>query len=199
MALTIRRLKILAFLLAIVLGISRVQASDWQAASQMVNQTSMQMIDLLSTTTSEAELFAGARRILGPMVSFEVIARGVMGKFFRRASGEQKQRFEQALRQTLLRTYIAVLSAYKIEEFTIKPNVMDDNKANRERIWVKALADGSVFDIYYSMRLIDGQWKLTNLVLDGVNLGLVFRTQFASAMSNHKGNMDRVIEQWLSS
>ena len=49
------------------------------------------------------------------------------------------------------------------------------------------------------LHYIDSQWKLTNLIIDGVNLGLVFRTQFASAMSTHNGDMNQVIEKWLSS
>jgi phospholipid transport system substrate-binding protein len=199
MTLITHRLIILTLLLIIVTGSNRILADEWQAASKIVDQASMQMLQLLKTTNSKTELFSGAQSILEPVISFEAIARGVMGKFFRRASTDQRQRFEKVLRQTLLQTYIAVLSAYDIEEFTIKANLVNDNRTNRERVWVKVMADGELFDIYYSMRLIDGQWKLINVVLDGINLGLAFRTQFASAMHSHKNDMDQVIEQWLSS
>ena len=199
MTLTIHRLVICTLLLTTLMGLNRAQADEWEAASRIINQASVQMLELLDSTTNKTELFASAKLILEPVISFETIARGVMGQFFRRASDDQKKRFESVVKQTLLQTYIAVLSTYKIEAFTINPNPVDEDKANHERIWVKVVAGGSVFDIYYSMRLIDSQWKLTNLIIDGVNLGLVFRTQFASAMSTHNGDMNQVIEKWLSS
>jgi len=37
---------------------------------------------------------------------------------------------------------------------------------------------------------------VTNVTLDGINLGLAFRQQFASAMAKNKGNMDDVIAFW---
>jgi phospholipid transport system substrate-binding protein len=199
MTLIIHRLVVCTLLSAALIGLNRAQADEWEAASQIINQASVQMLELLDSTANKTEIFASAQLILEPVISFETISRGVMGKFFRRANDDQKKRFEKVLKQTLLQTYIAVLSTYKIEAFTINPNPVNEDKVNYERVWVKVVAGGSAFDIYYSMRLIDSQWKLTNLIIDGVNLGLVFRTQFASAMNTHNSDMNQVIEKWLSS
>ena len=90
MTLTIHRLVICTLLLATLMGLNRVQADEWETASRVINQASVQMLELLDSTTNKTELFASAKLILEPIISFETIARGVMGKFFRRASDDQK-------------------------------------------------------------------------------------------------------------
>ena len=44
-----------------------------------------------------------------------------------------------------------------------------------------------------------GQWKLINIVINGVNLGLTFRNQFYSLMEKEENNLDVVIERWVTS
>ena len=41
-----------------------------------------------------------------------------------------------------------------------------------------------------------GEWKLINVVLNGVNLGKSFRDQFAQAMKQNDNNIDKVIATW---
>jgi ABC-type transporter MlaC component len=38
--------------------------------------------------------------------------------------------------------------------------------------------------------------RVTNVTLDGINLGLAFRKQFSSGMMQNKGRMDDVIASW---
>ena len=44
-----------------------------------------------------------------------------------------------------------------------------------------------------------GQWKLINIVINGVNLGLTFRNQFYALMKKEGNNLDAVIERWVTS
>ena len=43
----------------------------------------------------------------------------------------------------------------------------------------------------------DNQWKLLNVIINGVNLGNTFRSQFDQAMKK-EANLDRVIDNWAS-
>jgi phospholipid transport system substrate-binding protein len=44
----------------------------------------------------------------------------------------------------------------------------------------------------------DGVWRVRNVIVDGVNLGLTYRNQFASAMQSGdaRGDIDAVIDEW---
>ena len=43
-----------------------------------------------------------------------------------------------------------------------------------------------------------GQWKLINIVINGVNLGLTFRNQFRALAEEFDGDIDKVILNWTS-
>jgi phospholipid transport system substrate-binding protein len=44
--------------------------------------------------------------------------------------------------------------------------------------------------------LTDGQWKLINVKVNGINLGLQFRDKFRQDMAAQKGDIDKVIDGW---
>ncbi len=50
--------------------------------------------------------------------------------------------------------------------------------------------EGKIYPVIYSMRLgDDGSWRMYNIIINGINIGLTYRNQFASAMKapeNHK-------------
>jgi len=41
-------------------------------------------------------------------------------------------------------------------------------------------------------------WRVQNLVIEGINIGLNYKTQFAAAMKDpqHGGDMNKVIDAW---
>ena len=73
-----------------------------------------------------------------------------------------------------------------------------------------AVTDGSVnveqhiygnapqpYVVYYKLKQSrDGEWKLRNVSIEGVNLGRTYQSQFSSAVRRHNGDIDKVIENW---
>jgi phospholipid transport system substrate-binding protein len=194
----------------------QAQANDpeWLAASEVVSDSTQAMIELLKHEREEAirkseitgtpvgldeqALLAQMAIILDPVVDFESIAKGVMAKFYRRASSEQIEAFNISFRTSLLNTYSRAVVAFKINNYEVQPNVSSSSKPGRQKVWVKVYANGAAYNINYAVKLRPQGWKVTNVTLDGINLGLAFRQQFAAAMAQNKGNMDDVIAFWLN-
>jgi phospholipid transport system substrate-binding protein len=42
----------------------------------------------------------------------------------------------------------------------------------------------------------DGTWKMRNVVINGINIGKLFRDQFAQAMQENQNDLDKVINNW---
>ncbi|MFT5117797.1 MAG: phospholipid transport system substrate-binding protein, partial [Kiritimatiellia bacterium] len=56
-----------------------------------------------------------------------------------------------------------------------------------------------VTKVSYSMaKNRQDQWKVINLVLNGINFGQTFRGQFAAAVEKNNGDLDKTIHQWES-
>ena len=56
--------------------------------------------------------------------------------------------------------------------------------------------DGTIYPVQYSLALVDGTWKLRNVVINGINIGLQFRGQFSNYMQQYHNNIDKVIANW---
>jgi phospholipid transport system substrate-binding protein len=189
-----------------------VKADEWKEASQAVEKSTQAMIGLLEEGRQEAarkseiagetvplnelELLLGMEVILGPVVDFRSIAKGVMARFYRQASTQQVEDFHLAFKYSLLNTYSRAVVAFKINNFEIQSNPYNSPKPGRQKVWVKVYSSGAAYDINYAMKKGQQGWKVTNVTLDGINLGLAFRQQFANAMVQNKGNMDDVIALW---
>ena len=42
----------------------------------------------------------------------------------------------------------------------------------------------------------EGAWQMRNLVVENVNLGQVYRSQFESSARRFEGDLDKVIDNW---
>ena len=68
-----------------------------------------------------------------------------------------------------------------------------------KKVFLKIITPTKVYPAIYDMYLNDlGEWKLINIIINGVNLGLTFRNQFYSLMKK-ENDLDKVIGKWIAS
>ncbi len=143
------------------------------------------------------EFYGGLMDTLEPVVDFHWISLNVMGSYREQASDEQRRRFQKVFTRSLVQTYGRGLLTYSDQEITVEP--LDEPLGDRRRVTVtqKILGKDQTYPLYYSMgRNREGDWKVINVIINGVNLGKTFRNQFTQAASNHDGDIDKVIENW---
>ncbi|MEJ2090173.1 MAG: ABC transporter substrate-binding protein, partial [Gammaproteobacteria bacterium] len=81
------------------------------------------------------------------------------------------------------------------------PSDRPPRRPDRASVKQEVRSGGDVYPVVYSMALEDGEWRLRNIIINGINMGLTYRNQFASAVNDPKygGDMDRVIDGWIAS
>ncbi|MDP6968009.1 MAG: ABC transporter substrate-binding protein [Gammaproteobacteria bacterium] len=190
------------WLMVVYLGLQgtslMAHADEWQDASKVVGETTDAMLSVLAVSNQQtvSEISPAIDGVLAPVVDFRTIAKGVMAKYYRRAQPEQFETFVGVFRDSLVQAYTNAVVTFAIDSYRVQKNPGADGRTGREKVWVKVYAGSSVYDIHYTMSAKSGNWKVTNVVLDGVNLGLAFRNQFATAMRSNDNNMDVVIANW---
>ena len=137
---------------------------------------------------------------LQPLVDFKRISRNVMGKYYKDANKEQIEKFNKVFKSTLLNSYSKTLAEFKDERIIVSKETKKSSKGNREKVFLQIFTSTKVYPATYDMYLNDqGKWKLINIVINGVNLGLTFRNQFYSLMKSESNDIDLVIEKWITS
>ena len=155
-------------------------------------------VDLFETNREEYE--NKIKIIFEPMIDFRRVSASVMGKkYYLMATPEQRSNFVNIFKDSLLDTYAETLAQWG--DSTISTNFPDklpqDDVMNIE---VKQTLDTgtSKYPISYKLRKSSEGWKIVNIIINGVNLGLTFRNQFQALAKSHDENIEATLENWVS-
>ena len=135
-----------------------------------------------------------------PYVDFNGFAKGVMGQFYRQSTDKQRADFTETFKKSLIKTYANGLGAYENQKFVVKPFVAgDDPKKAQVDMDIQTNSSTTIPVTYQLVLDTKGQWKVRNVLLNGINLGLTFRNQFASTVEANRGNLDKAIANFVPS
>jgi phospholipid transport system substrate-binding protein len=139
--------------------------------------------------------YGAVEGVIAPVVDFDFIARGVMGNYAKQATAEQRARFTSAFRRDLVATFARGVASFgDLDVKVINPG--SGASGNRVNVLQEVRSNEGLTKVSYTLvRNRAGQWKMINVVLNGVNLGKTFRGQFSQAMQQH-GDIDKVIANW---
>lgn len=134
---------------------------------------------------------------LEPVVDYRYIAASVMGKYFKAASPSQRTEFSKVFHDTLIGTYAKGLVSFDYAKLEVKDSDGDRRYEDQDTVYMDVIdTKGKVYPVAYSMRLRNDEWKVVNVIVNGVNLGLTFRNQFDQAMRDNGRDIDAVIHGW---
>ncbi|MCZ6709997.1 MAG: ABC transporter substrate-binding protein [Gammaproteobacteria bacterium] len=146
--------------------------------------------------------FVKVEALLRPVVDFKGFARSVMAAHYKGASVEQRERFADAFKWGLVRSYALMLGELDDGEIALVASQRPQRSPRRKNVKMEIrFSNGEVYPIVYSMALgKDEAWRMRNIIINGVNIGLTYRSQFSSAAQDVKygGSLDAVIDSWAN-
>lgn len=186
-------------------------------AYDVVRSASDQIMDIVAAATDYVDTDPERynRELLGVLdevVDFSGFARGVMGPYASKSHYDslskdgkkmlraQVKRFTGEIRIGLVRTYgkgLLVFGGSKVEVQRPADETQGSNKSSIVQLIYSDAPEPYVIK-YQMRRSKDGDWKLRNLIVEDINLGGVYRAQFQSAVRDNNGNLDAVIDNWIT-
>ena len=170
--------------LAGVLWLVSGLAMAGMAPDQLVKKTADDVIEVIKSDKdiqagNQQKIFALTEEKILPNFDFEKVSRLVLGKNWTQASAEQKTAFQSEFKTLLLRTYATALSKYKNQAIEYKPFRMD---ADADTATVKTAIQqqgGQPIEVDYTLGKKGEDWKVFDIVIEGVSLVTNYRSQFA--------------------
>ena len=157
---------------------------------------------VLARVTSEREaidadpgrIYSLVDDVVIPHFDFVSMSKWVLGKKnWHGASKSQQEPFIGEFRILLVRTYAKALLEYANQEIEYFP---EESNPNSNLVVVKTKirqAGRSAVPIDYRMHISGGEWKVVDIVVDGVSLILTYRGSFASEI--RKNGLDALISK----
>ena len=164
---------------------------------ELVHQASAQVLDALANegdalSADPPRLYALVDTVLLQHMDFERMSRWVLGKHWRSATPEQRQRFVQEFRGLLVRTYATALASYsgqRVEFIAERPGASPEEVVVRTEI---QQAGSPPIPVNFSLYRRDGTWKAYDVQIDGISLVANYRTSFAAEVRN--GGVEGLIQ-----
>ncbi|NCF19545.1 MAG: hypothetical protein GWP63_14985 [Haliea sp.] len=183
-----------------------IVAANSKAAEQsleaFVQIKSDEILTLVNEGRAEFEsdpsvLYGQMGAVLDELVDFAILTRGIMGKHFKVAIDDQRLAFQQTLRNYLVEVYTKALVKFKSKSIEIIP--LKKPPTNKATISMEVTTqDDATFLLAYSMAKKESAWLVRNIIVDGINMGLTYRSQFDSMMISNNNDVDTVIENWAT-
>ena len=169
-----------------------------------IDKNAQEMVEIL---TNESYLFESDRTlyeqkikdIFEPMIDFRRVAASVMGKkYYLLATKDERSKFVEIFKDSLLDTYAETLAQWGDSTITTKFPIEEYELV--KNVEVKQILDTgtSTYPISYKLRKSKDGWKIINIIINGVNLGLTFRNQFQALAFAHDENISLTLENWVS-
>ncbi|UTW01286.1 ABC transporter substrate-binding protein [Marinomonas rhizomae] len=138
--------------------------------------------------------------ILTGVVDFDDFSKKVMGKYYRRASPEQRARFANVTKDTLLKTYGTSLLELDADRINVLPlGPQGRGRETKVDVDFQMEAGGMLNISFYMEETKAGNWMLSNVVINNINFGLTFRKQFGVMMQQNKNDIELAISAWRES
>lgn len=123
------------------------------------------------------------RKISQKMFDFAELSKRTLGMNWNKFSAAQRQEFVDLYKGILEDAYIDKITSYTDERINYTKELqLSENAVEVQSIVVTKSAE---IPVYYRMHNKDGQWRVYDVVIEGVSLVNNYRTQFRAILANN--------------
>jgi phospholipid transport system substrate-binding protein len=191
-------ISVLAFSFFSVLAAPAYAFAEEHPAQKLVVETSKEIMARLekeeSVVRAESDrLYQIVDEMVLPHFDFTSMSQYVLGRYWRKASADQKKRFATEFQKLLVRTYSNALLEAIGKKITYLP--LKSKKADADEVTVRTEVEqkgGFPIPIDYKMHFKNNEWKVWDVTIDNVSLVANYRTSFAKEIKD--SGIDKLID-----
>ncbi|CAM4189259.1 MlaC/ttg2D family ABC transporter substrate-binding protein [Acinetobacter pragensis] len=133
------------------------------------------------------------RQNLDPYIDSQAFTRIVMGTYATNqySSAAQRAQFEKNFRETLIENYGSAFAKFSNQTYSMRP--YKDTGSKNPVVTIDFNNNGEKIPVSFQLADKGSQWKIRNINVSGIDLGLQFRNQFAATVKRNGGNIDKAI------
>ena len=188
-------------LLVLLASLPLMAVAATQSPKEVIQTTTTQLLSDLKANKEQykanpSAFYDALNANLGPVVDADGISRSIMTvKYSRKATPAQMQRFQENFKRSLMQFYGNALLEYNNQGITVGAEKKDGDDRASVDMTVKG-NNGAVYPVSYTLTKLNGEWKVRNVIVNGINIGKLFRDQFADAMQRNGNDLDKTINGW---
>ena len=175
-----------------------VFAAPSEAPPAFIKRVADNLIDRLKTDHAKLQnnpalVKTIVRQNLDPYIDSQSFTRIVMGTYATNqySTAAQCAQFEKNFRETLIENYGTAFSKFSNQTYSVRPYKATNSK--NPVVTIDFNNKGEKIPVAFQLVDKGSQWKIRNINVSGIDLGLQFRNQFAATVKRNGGNLDKAI------
>lgn len=167
-------------------------AEDTEGAKQFIVKMGERGINFLGdeTKTQEAKK-AEFSKLLNDSFDMNTIARFTLGTHWKAATPAQQQEYLKLFKKMVVSVYSKRFSDYKGQKFDVRAASVEGKDTTVSSYIVPA--DGPEVRVDWRVRKKDGGYKVVDIIVEGVSMGMTQRADFSSVIQRGGGNIESLL------
>ncbi len=131
--------------------------------------------------------------VVGEYFNFEEMGKRALGRPWKEQTPQKRQEFSELFKQLLFNTYISRVESYTGSNEQV---VYDSEKVDGEYALVKThviIQGGRSVELDYRLQFENSNWKVYDVIVEGISFVENYRSQFASLLAN--GSFDSLLKK----
>jgi phospholipid transport system substrate-binding protein len=172
----------IALTVAYLLVAETVPAGQTVGPRDAVEGAVSRFMDIMQTGRSDgaavpADRFVAIREIVRDMFDFDEISRRALSRHWQALQADEQAEFVTLFRDLLERAYLTQVEAVGGQQITFLGESIDGGGSATVRSKVVS-RHGTETPLDYRLHVIDGRWRIYDVVVQGVSFIASYRTQF---------------------
>lgn len=134
------------------------------------------------------------KQLLNDGFDVPYIGRWVLGRYWNQASPQQQQEYQRLFEQLIVKTYAERFVEYSGETFKITGSRPEGESDTTVTTQIIRPAGGPPVAVDWRVRKRDGGYKIIDVAVEGVSMGVTQRQEFASVIQSNGGTIDGLIQ-----
>ncbi len=186
-----RRFKMVSLLAIVVIpvtitlvGLSALAATPKAAVEVQVQKVISTLAEAAFKDQPREAKIEKIRSIINEIFDYTELSRRTLGRDWAKFNPAQQQEFVKLFSDLLEKTYADRLLAYSNEKVVFdKENMLNEGQA--EVFSTVLTADGKKIPLDYRLSLRDGQWRVYDVIIEGISLVRNYRDQFRDILAKN--------------
>lgn len=183
-------------MLAVWLPAATAGALDTKQAANFLHDLQEKAASRLGdASVSEAEKEQRFRELFNDNFDVPAIGRFVVARYWRGASEADRAAFLEVFEDAMVQRFLPLLAENSSERFQVGNVTPDGNAENMAMIDSRIdRAEGEPYRVAWRVRERDGQFKILDIVAEGVSMAITLRSEYGTVLKNNGGQLPPLTE-----
>lgn len=165
-----------------------------EAAEKFIDMMASDAISFLGNADlSEAEKQKRFSRLLTRSFDMNTIGRFALGRYWRVSSAEQRKEYQALFRDMIVEVYSRRFGEYDGQELEVRGSRRDNDKDVTVNSFIVPNDGGQEIQVDWRVRQKNGQYKIIDVMVEGVSMALTQRSDFSSVIQRGGGEVSVLI------